>query len=360
PKTEVSLGRPYQSALDSQDQLDDRTVYLRTHYEQVKRSYGLDNPRADRLLPGYESQTDTSTQLERALADQSQPSGDAKGSDSDIKTDVPENVTPQGIDEATASIGRYRDRITAETVSFLKTESGRRISLQLPKLFTATLKKEVLSSVIKSRPILGPIIDTINTIVDEQVKSKLGGRIDDLTRSVTENPGSLEQTIESQAGEIAANLPVTPSAAEMRSAAGAVQDSQRSSQNVEMSIREIDTQVARIQDAEVSKLISNLHNGDEATRERAAKDLSKMGDNLSEGRVSELVRTMRTGRQRWAKFLYREGHCDYYEYTYAKYYAAEALNDMNSPYVNEPIKHEAANCRSNGRETVRITDPGWI
>lgn len=121
-----------------------------------------------------------------------------------------------------------------------------------------------------------------------------------------------------------------------------------------------------------SVLIAHLRSPSEEHRIKASNLLVKSSNKLDKSQVNEIIELMRNGRNEWKKYLYRESHCTWYEYTTLKYYAADTLIEMNSPDIideilNEAIKEllkgileEAIKARKNNKTKRRVTDPGWV
>ena len=121
-----------------------------------------------------------------------------------------------------------------------------------------------------------------------------------------------------------------------------------------------------------SVLIAHLRSPSEEHRIKASNLLSKSGDKLDKSQVDEIIEMMRNGRDVWKKFLYRRGHCTWFEHTTVKYYAADTLIKMKSPDITNEILNEVINeilneildeaikARNNGKTKRRVTDPGWV
>jgi hypothetical protein len=110
----------------------------------------------------------------------------------------------------------------------------------------------------------------------------------------------------------------------------------------------------------VRNLIIQLSSEDEKDRINAARKLSSLGKKLSESQIKQIERIMIKGEQSWSEFLYRESHCSWYEKTTIKYYAATALENMESPYVSRQLASEAEQVKAHEKERVRVVDAGWI
>jgi hypothetical protein len=108
------------------------------------------------------------------------------------------------------------------------------------------------------------------------------------------------------------------------------------------------------------RLIVQLRSPSEEQRDNAATLLSRLGEELTEAVVEEIIKTMRYGTDNWSRYLYRRSHCTWYERTTVKYYAAKSLVNMKSSYVTDEIVREARNKANKEKTTYRVTDPGWI
>ncbi|MBW8000964.1 MAG: hypothetical protein FVQ80_02960 [Planctomycetes bacterium] len=108
------------------------------------------------------------------------------------------------------------------------------------------------------------------------------------------------------------------------------------------------------------RLIVQLSSPSEEKRNEAVDLLSKLGEELTQAVIEEIIKIMRHGIESWSKRLYRSGHCTWYEKTTVKKYAAKSLVNMKSQYVTNEIVKEARNEANKEKTKYRITDPGWI
>jgi len=114
-------------------------------------------------------------------------------------------------------------------------------------------------------------------------------------------------------------------------------------------------------EAETSSLIADLGDSNKEKREAATKKLSGMGAGLSEFHIQKLTEIMRSGKLEWDEYLYRQGHCSWYEKVGVKYYAANVLTSIKSPYVTQEIIKESQVAKKTGKgNKYKVTDPGWV
>ena len=120
---------------------------------------------------------------------------------------------------------------------------------------------------------------------------------------------------------------------------------------------------ARISSIENTKFdvwLEQLENEDEVIRENASIRLVDMGDRLDQRQVNRIVNFMRNSDKTYKKYLYRQSHCSWYEYTTQKYYAAKTLSRINSPYIDSAVKQEATIAVTGGKKKERVMDAGWV
>jgi tetratricopeptide (TPR) repeat protein len=109
-----------------------------------------------------------------------------------------------------------------------------------------------------------------------------------------------------------------------------------------------------------NSLIAQLKDSEGKIRIEASKQLSAMGAKLLEPQIAMLISTMRYGEEKWSEYLYRSGHCSWYEDTTVKYFAADCLSKMESPYISPRIVEETKLALYMGKTKRRVTDPGWV
>lgn len=120
----------------------------------------------------------------------------------------------------------------------------------------------------------------------------------------------------------------------------------------------------------LEQLIKDLQSRDEATVYVASEKLAAQGRSqgkreavvdLQPKHIRQMVAQMRNSPTSWTRRLRREGHCTWYEWTSARYYAAKAIAEMRSPQVSKEVLAEATrNCSKYAPRDEKETDPGWI
>ncbi len=109
------------------------------------------------------------------------------------------------------------------------------------------------------------------------------------------------------------------------------------------------TEVKIAQINKINKLIPKLKDPSPDIRSAAAKELTQFGDIIAKEDFNRIVDIMHNGREEVRRKLYRESHCTWYEYTQARYYAAEILLKMESLYINDQIKTAVIQAKAKSR-----------
>ncbi len=105
-------------------------------------------------------------------------------------------------------------------------------------------------------------------------------------------------------------------------------------------------------EGEIKSRITQLSNSNESVRVSAADWLSRNGTKLYQTEVEHVSDIMHNGSKSWEKVVSRDA-CGCYtkETTTVKYYAANALVNMNSPYVSQAITEKARLVQMGGKTT---------
>ena len=110
------------------------------------------------------------------------------------------------------------------------------------------------------------------------------------------------------------------------------------------------------------EIIAQLRSSNEQKRIGAVNQLANMGEKLNKSQIDEVLNVMRHGTEKWSKSLGRieARHCEDFERVTVRYYAADAVIQMKSQYVDKAIVREATKIKEAGIKQERVTDPGWV
>lgn len=127
---------------------------------------------------------------------------------------------------------------------------------------------------------------------------------------------------------------------------------------------ELTTASIRVNRAIGDVLIGRLGSANQNTVQAAASSFYMVGSYLSRAQVNRIVSLMRTGSRRWRTDVRPDPenapHCIERTTITVRYYAAQAVAAIDSPYVSAALKSEAAQVQGDAVTVVDTADPGWI
>jgi len=354
-KTHDSFPVPYQTALKKPEEVGSRATVLQNHYAQAQSEYGVKSTKAETVISTVQERRNAKIETEIRL--------EREASTETRTVFEPElaQTTYRKVTEASAAITNHRQKTQGRFVSFLNTVDGKKLTVQGAKVVTGFMKSGAFSSWIKTYPIAEPFIDVFFKTLDDKIKATVERVADNATRSVVQDPQTMETTINSESSKIVSQTEIKIAPETMQKVNESAARLEAELATIESAKVEIDIGIQQARDVKTEKLIAQLQSPDESVRRSAMGELSRTTD-ISEAKVNQLINIMRTGSRRWVTDISRPPghHCTDYEYTSIRYYAASALEGMKSPHVTDKIVSEARACRFNSITTTRVTDPGWI
>jgi len=379
-KVRNSFPPDYIKALELSAKIDGEVASFRNFYQEAHTKYGIKNERAESLITGALSRKESGSGLQGEYEVRYDARGETEKTE--FIEAYPEWISYQKIQQAKLAFEKYQQKEESKVITFFTTESGKKLAMKLPKILTSKLKSQIFSSLIESRPIIGLMIDCFFDTIDDAVGEQVGKAVYPTVRVALENPDSAPKTIEEESSKIASgkDVKMSPQILEKAYESRRQLDKQRADFEetrslVENQVREervrveneereerirLENETRKAGQKKIDSLIAELSSPNEHVREHASGELSNMGDVISRSQVKRLEDIMRKGSKTWSKFLYRESHCRWFENTSIKYYAANALQGMNSPYVDHAMATEANNLKNKNKTRERVTDPGWI
>lgn len=354
-QVEAALPQSYRDDLALPPKIGAALTILRTTYEAAQKDHQIRNTTAGSLL---ERQSQKAARLASRNA---QPCLIKEGSSRSTSYAARgiEKVTWRGVKRAKAALQKHRPGRPSRTVTLLRTEGGKRLVCHLPKVLTAAARNAALGPLIEEYPILGPVVDVFRRTLDKELEMRVEQAVCRAAQSATIEGMAFEDVVRREVTRVAEDTTVQVSEATRATCTRTGGDLRAELAHVQNTKGDIDNAVAQSYSARIDGNIRRLSSRDAGTRLDAAKELARMGDKLSESHVQRLTRVMRTGGAKWSKFLYRSGHCNWYEDTSIRYYAGVAL-DTKSQYISEKVRGEARSARQSGKSKRRVTDPGWI
>jgi len=354
-KVLAALPPSFHEELELPRQIGGQLASLRTAYGAAQRDQQVRSVSTELLFQRYSQRAERLPDIGEELCliqEGRSKSGDrAQGN--------VEAVTWPEVKHGRAAIQKYRSRKPSRPVTLLRTEGGKRLACQLPKILTEAARNQALGSLIEAYPILGPILDVFRETLDAELEVRVEDAIKRTTEVAVDAPEALDDVLDREVAKIAGSTTIEISEGTMAECQRAGEGMRVELAGVRSARAEVADTVAQVNSVRVDKLIAKLSSSNAEVRSAAAEKLAAMGEKLTESHVRTLIRTMRTGRRTWSSFLYRDGHCNFYEDVSIKHYAATAL-DTESRFVTQQVREEARRVQETAKSTRRVTDPGWI
>ncbi|OGR05187.1 MAG: hypothetical protein A2511_04295 [Deltaproteobacteria bacterium RIFOXYD12_FULL_50_9] len=345
----------YVAAVRALPKLTTDTGALKQYYENAKKEHAVRSTKVDVILHKFERKKEILSKVAGTL--------EATKSANDWvapELSSPEKISHKKIETARTAVARYRSRLSQPLLEIFTTEEGRRLSHQLPRVFTYSVKTRLFSELVKADPILGPVIDMFVDSIDQKIKSKLESVVEPTIKALASGTGNAETVLTNTVNDVVVPsqslVPATTKQAAMK-VADNMDNDLRAVVNAKA---DVDKVIEESINSKAHTHITQLYNNKENIREQACDKLCKLGNKLSKQKVTKLTEIMRNGQESWPKFLYREHHCEWYEDTSVKYYAARVVSASNSPAISPALRTEAERWLSEGKTRRKVTDPGWV
>jgi hypothetical protein len=356
-KEQDSLPPSYRKALVIPEQIHQQVNSLRDFYTKAQREYGIKTDKAENILRLSAQRNEKVSTLETEFR---LPDETIRPNEYLTEPD-PSQISSQKIKEAETALENFKQNRPASAITFFTSQEGKKIVLQTEKILSSSLRKEMFAAVVKTWPYSGVIIDVFIDTFDDKVKASVEKLIDKVTNYLVRNPENASKVISEEATAIVNQVEIKLPPETVKKADQSGKQLEQELADITAAKLEVDNGIKETKNAEVDKLIAQLQSPTESTRETAAANLSRMGDQLSQSKVNELVDIMRHGSKTWTDSYREEGHhCTWYESTPIRYYASKALADMKSPYVKDDVAREARRCQGDCVTRKKVTDPGWI
>lgn len=348
----------YQSALKLTEKIGSDVGSLSSKYSHAQKEYNIKSIETESILKATNKHLDTISNLRKDITIQNeQLSDNLEISDGDLQ-----GISCRKIKKAKDKIKAYIKNTRSKVINILSTEDGKRLSIQGAKVMSNVLKSELFSQWIKEYPIVEPVIDVFIKTADETSKSKIEEISKKSTFSIIEHPEKTQSIVVTEASKIVDDTKIKVSPEIIEKANKRVEQIAALLERIKESSNEIDTKIKDAEDTKIEEFIAQLSNSDKSIRVNGANNLSKMGKIIEREKINKIINIMRTGKKEWETDHNRPSghHCTDYEYTSIRYYAATAINGMDSQFVTESIRNEAKGIKRSSVRSERVTDPGWV
>jgi hypothetical protein len=221
--------------------------------------------------------------------------------------------------------------------------------------YIKSLLTEVL---VKQYPIVDALFSIMSSTIDKKVETLIAERIDALSKEIakTPNAATVETTIANSASDIASRLEFRVPQETKSKAEKGISSLRMRRENLDRGAKRVDEEVQ----LRITKLMDQLSSPNESLRENAVARLSMLGDMMKKRQVTRLHEMLRDTNMRWSKPVSHEGHCTWYEFKNAAYYAGRSLENLRSEHVTNTMVRDAKKAVEAGQGRRRITEPGWI
>lgn len=212
PKVHDSFPQPYKDALGLPTKIEQETNSLRDYYNSVRNEFGINDRNIEALLDRGSLLARKASDLKVELPDDA-----IKGLDySSIP--IPKQINYKKIEDAKNVAYQYRSNLQSQSIELLKIEGGKKVTCQIPKVFTEEAKKALFRQIVRDYPILEPIVDVFFRTIDKQIEMKVEQSIDQLVNSTIQNPESFNKSVVEQASTIVEHQKVEINNADLESA----------------------------------------------------------------------------------------------------------------------------------------------
>jgi hypothetical protein len=265
------------------------------------------------------------------------------------------------IEIARQSLGSYLIDHQPKAIEFFKSEMGKDLAAQPPKIITSKIKKELFKSLTDHYLILEPLVDVFIGAFDREVESKFKASVQKITDTILQDPGKTREVINAEAAGIVKSKDVSIPSHLLAKAKQAGEVISEKLKRIKSYIGQLDDQVNKMNmkiseleardvlndaDKMIELLTCNIHEN----RIKAAKWLSASGQMLTKSQVSRITALLDNDDP---KIHLVEGvYPLLYENIPVKYFAALALKDNYSPHLTN-------NLRVRAQQIVTTSRPGF-
>lgn len=198
PKVHYKFPQPYQDALKSPTRIEQETNALRDYYNSVRSKFDTKDANVDSIIDKVSRRKKTASDLEKEIKI---PEDASKRRYYSVIKD-PRQINYKKIQNAKIALGNYRSGLQPRVINLLQIEGGKKITSQIPKVFTGEVKKTLFRQIIKEYPILEPIVDVFFQTLDKEIETNVEQAVDRATNTTIKNPENIETIITNETKKI--------------------------------------------------------------------------------------------------------------------------------------------------------------
>lgn len=257
---------------------------------------------------------------------------------------LPPQASAEKIAEASQSVKTFRERFQPEAVKLLQSEHGQELAAQLPESFTGKIKEAVFKSLTDRYPILEPIIDVFFGTLDKELETRTQKAVDKVTKALAQNPANASSVIAQEASQVVKETQVKTPTPLLNKARQMREAWRKRIQGIRDTISRLRTQGQKFDEiAETIRTadeqIDLLTCKNEEARKAAAAKLAAASPHLTETQVIKIEALLEDYGTRLRK---SKKYPSMYEEVPVRYYAALAVQKMQSQYMTEGVKERAS------------------
>jgi len=198
PKVHDNFPKPYQDALKLPARIEQETNALRDYYNSVQSKFDAKDDNVDAIIDKGSRRTKTASDLKKEIKI---PEDTPKRRYYSVIKDS-RQINYKKIENAKAAIGNYRSRLQPRVINLLQIEGGKKVTSQIPKVFTGEVKKTLFRQIIKEYPILEPIVDVFFRTLDKEIEKNVEQAVHRATNTTIKYPKNVDKVITEETRKI--------------------------------------------------------------------------------------------------------------------------------------------------------------
>jgi hypothetical protein len=352
--------RPSAGSVNLPSQINHRTADLERYYRSVRGKYPIRDQGVERLLAKEKVRLTLVARLpgdiDRIVARRPRNTGTEPLGPTFAP---PKSASKDSIAAASRSLGAVRPKGKYR----LMWESSVDVRVQ----FGVTLRElasELARPLARVIPLGDPLMETLSGLVDESIEIHIRAASHDAAQKILADAAHSDAIVDVSSELLASEVDVRGAADRYSAAARHSLDQATDSfKALGAAHRRLEMRVTGIERALTDSLIGQLAGGSEGVADKVSARIATRGAVITKAQVKRLVNIMRSGTRSWSGPPYRSwpgSHCTCTAHTSIRLYAAQAVSELDSPYVSESLRQEALEAQSNAVTYTKRTDPGWV
>ena len=347
-----SFPQPYRNAIAALPTSGSKMESVSGRYRDAKSKHQIVLPALEQLEKQQKKRTRVVSRIKRAnlIIERGIPRIRAIGPSPSA------DLSHLDIKKARSAVQQFKRNLKHKMITLLKAEGSKKVAFQPVKIGSSKLKSVLVRPIISAYPCLEPLSEFFFKTVDDTMENRWERKADRIVKSVVQNPKQAPETFKKEASQITGGKKIQLSGQTSQKAIQAGAQERKLMASIGNALKTIETEIKKKSGSrQADKLIVQLRSSNESGRIAASRRLAGMGKDLSKSQVDQIVHIMRTGRENWDRY-YTKGSCRYLEKTSVKFYAADTLRNMKSPYVSQTIKREAVTTKHRSKTVKKVSN----